>query len=60
MVRLEVFDILGQRVDVVVNGVLDAGSHTAIFDGADLASGVYIVRLAIPSEERARRIALVR
>ena len=60
VVRLEVFDILGQRVDVVVNEVLDAGSHTAIFDGADLASGVYVVRLAIPGEESARRVALVR
>ena len=27
VVRLEVFDILGQRVAVVVNEVLDAGSH---------------------------------
>ena len=60
VVRLEVFDILGQRVDVVVDEVLDAGSHTATFDGADLASGVYIVRLAIPGEELARRISLVR
>ena len=60
MVRLEVFDILGQRVDVVVNEVLDAGSHTAIFDGAGLASGVYIVRLAIPGEAVERRITLLR
>ena len=60
VVRLEVFDILGQRVDVVVNEVLDAGRHTAVFDGADLASGVYIVRLAIPGGEWARRVALVR
>ena len=60
VVRLEVFDILGQRVDIVVDEVLDAGSHTAIFDGADLASGVYVVRLAIPGEELARRVALVR
>ena len=60
VVRLEVFDILGQRVAVVVNEVLDAGRHTAIFDGADLASGVYVVRLAIPGEELARRVALVR
>ena len=60
VVRLEVFDILGQRVDVVVNEVLDAGSHTATFAGAHLASGVYIVRLAIPGEELTRRVALVR
>ena len=43
-VQLEVFDILGQRVDVMVNEVLDAGSHTVRFDRADLASGVYIAR----------------
>ena len=47
-VRLEVFDLLGQRVDVVVNETLDAGSHAVRFNGADLASGVYIVRLATP------------
>ena len=57
-VRLEIFDLLGQRLDVVVDEVLDAGSHAMRFDGADLASGVYIVRLATPSGVLVRRMVL--
>ena len=59
-VRLEIFDLLGQRLDVVVDEVLDAGSHAVRFDGADLASGVYIVRLATPSGVLVRRMVLLR
>ena len=59
-VRLEVFDILGQRVDVVVDEVLDAGSHAVRFDRADLASGVYIARLATPGGVLVRRMVLLR
>ena len=59
-VRLEVFDILGQRVDVVVNEALDAGSHAVRFDRADLASGVYIARLATAGGDLVRRMVLLR
>ena len=59
-VRLEVFDILGQRVDVVINEVLDGGSHAVRFDRADLASGVYIARLATPGGDLVRRMVLLR
>ena len=59
-VQLEVFDILGQRVDVVVNEVLDAGSHAVRFDGAELASGVYIARLTTLGGDLVRRMVLLR
>lgn len=59
-VRLEVFDLLGQRVAVVVDAVLDAGSHAVRFDGAELASGVYVVRLATPEGDLVRRMVLLR
>src|SRR5690606_4911432 len=47
---LEVFDLLGRRVRVLVDGEQNAGSHTAAWDGRDaagraVASGVYLVRL---------------
>ena len=59
-VRVEVFDVLGQRVAVLVDEVLEAGRHAAIFDGTDLANGVYIIRLSTPDGELARRIMLLR
>ncbi len=59
-VRLEVFDILGQRVDALIDEVLESGSHAVRFDRADLASGVYIARLATPGEVLVRRMVLLR
>jgi hypothetical protein len=48
--RLEVFDILGRRVAVVAEGFYPAGLHHKTFDGSELATGVYFVRLDCDGE----------
>lgn len=58
--RLSIFDILGREVAVLVDGVMPAGSHQAVFDAANLSSGIYIVRLSTPEGSLSRRIALVK
>lgn len=58
--RLTVYDILGREVAVLVDGVMPAGSHQAVFDAGNLGSGVYIVRLSTPEGSQSRRIALVK
>jgi len=46
-IRLEVFDMLGRRVTTLLAGeTLQAGAHTIPFDGAGLASGLYLYRLS--------------
>lgn len=45
VVTLRVFDVLGREVATLVDGAMDAGSHVAVFDGADLPSGTYVYRL---------------
>ncbi len=42
---LTVYNVLGQRVATLVNGVMSAGSHTVNFNAANLASGVYLYEL---------------
>ena len=44
-VRLKVFDISGQEVSTLVDGVQEPGLHLAEFNAAHLASGVYFYRL---------------
>ena len=44
-VALFVYNILGQRVAELVNGVKDAGHHETRFDASGLASGVYLYQI---------------
>ncbi len=55
-VRLEVFDLLGRRVAVVVDGVQPAGMHEVKLDGRNLANGLYVVRLTSEAGTATRMI----
>ena len=44
-VRLEVYDMLGRVVSVLVDGDLSPGTHEVSFDAGTLSSGMYIYRL---------------
>lgn len=43
--RLDIYNIMGQKVATLVNRHLEAGFHTAVWDGTRVASGVYLYRL---------------
>ena len=63
-VRLEVFNMLGQRIETLVDGERPAGIHTAVWDATDaagqaVAAGVYIYRLSSAGVELTRRMVLV-
>ncbi|MEM1042109.1 MAG: DUF4397 domain-containing protein [Bacteroidota bacterium] len=59
-VRLAVYDVLGREVARLVDGQVEAGRHQATLDGAALANGIYIVRLAAGAVVRTERVTLVR
>ncbi len=44
-VSLKVFNLLGQVVSVVVEGIRHAGNHDVVFDASALVSGVYFYQL---------------
>ena len=58
--RLAVYNVLGQQVAVLVNGVMAAGEHRAMLNGRDLASGVYFYRLEAGSFIQARKVVLLK
>jgi hypothetical protein len=44
-VSLTVYDVAGRQVEKLVDGWRQSGLHETTFNGADLASGIYIYRL---------------
>lgn len=45
-VRLDVFDVSGRLVEILVDEVLDSGGYTVELEGTELSQGVYLFRLA--------------
>ena len=63
--QIVVYDLLGRQVVELVNGDFDAGRHTARWNGAnsfgaDVASGIYLVRMKAGSFEAIKKLHLVR
>ncbi len=63
-VRLEVFNILGQRIATLVDGERPAGFHTASWDATDAAgqavgAGVYLYRLSGDGVQATRSMLLI-
>jgi hypothetical protein len=58
--RVEIFDALGRRVDVVFDGTLSAGTHGVSVDMRRLPPGTYVVRLTTSDGATARRVSVVR
>jgi hypothetical protein len=62
---LEVFNILGQRVSLLVQGVLSPGTHNVLWDGVfddgkQAPSGIYFYRLRAEGVSLVRKMVLVR
>ncbi len=59
-VRLEVYDMLGRRVAVLLDEPLQPNRHQVRFDAGGLSSGVYIYRLITDGEVQNRKMTLVK
>jgi len=62
--RLEVYNILGQRVRVLLDGETGAGSHELRWNGADdfglpVANGIYVYRLSAGSQSASKKMLLL-
>jgi hypothetical protein len=59
-VRLSVYDLLGREVAVLVEGILQAGWHSATWRADNLPSGVYLYRLAAGEFSQHRTMLLLK
>jgi hypothetical protein len=59
-VALKVFDGTGREVATLVNEKLNAGEYQAIFDGSELASGIYFYNLMAGDFVQTRKMILIK
>ncbi len=59
-VSLKVYNVLGQEVASLVNGLKRPGSYTVRFDGSGLPSGVYFYRLQAGSHSDMKKLMLMK
>ncbi|MBL7190413.1 T9SS type A sorting domain-containing protein, partial [bacterium] len=60
-VSLIVYDVQGREVQSLVTGHLSLGYHEVVFDGTNLSSGMYFVRLAVDGGQPAvRKVVLMK
>ena len=59
-VTLRVYNIIGQEVASLVNGIEEAGFHSVKFEGSNLPSGTYIYRLQAGSVVQTKKMVLLK
>jgi hypothetical protein len=59
-VSLKVFNVLGQEVATLFEGVQNAGSYSATFDAKDLSSGIYFYRLQSENFSITKKLVLMK
>ncbi len=65
VIRAEVFDVRGEHVRTLVDGLRPVGKYRATWDGTDergdrVASGMYLVRFTLGREEKVQKLVVVR
>lgn len=64
-VRLDIYNIKGQLVKTLLNQDMEAGLHSAVWNGKDMnnkavASGIYFYRLSSPQMTQTKRMLLMK
>jgi hypothetical protein len=59
-VKLKVYNLLGQEIAVIYEGILSAGAHKYNWNAADFPSGVYFYRLETPGITLSRKMVFAK
>ncbi|MDK9700596.1 MAG: T9SS type A sorting domain-containing protein, partial [bacterium] len=60
MVRLEVFNVLGQKIATLVNQPLQPGYHTVRFQATEMPAGVYFYRMEAGAFQAMEKMILMK
>ena len=58
-VRIDVFNMIGQRVQTLIDSDMPAGTHVIVFDGTNLPGGAYLYRIQAGDYSKTRKLTLL-
>ncbi|MBD3234822.1 MAG: T9SS type A sorting domain-containing protein [candidate division Zixibacteria bacterium] len=59
-VSLEIYNLMGQKITTLIDGVMDAGYHTVAWDASEYSSGVYLYKLEAEGKVITKRMTLLK
>ena len=59
-VTIEIYNIIGQRVTTIVEGIQQAGEHSITWNASGFPSGVYFVRLQAGNHSQSMKMVLLK
>ncbi len=59
-VKIEVYNVAGQKVAELLNARKAAGFHEVVFDAGSLGSGVYLYKIQTPEFQQVKKMLLVK
>ena len=59
-VTINVYDVSGRLVTMLIDGWRQAGVHEVIFDGTGVSSGIYIIRMTTGDFDATGKMVLMK
>ncbi len=59
-VSLKVYNVLGQEVSTLINGVVEAGNHSVDFNAAQFNSGIYFYKIEAGNFSQIKKMTLIK
>lgn len=59
-VSIEVFNVAGQKVDTIVDGFMDTGSHSVVWNASDFSAGIYFYTVKSGGHSRTMKMTLLK
>ena len=59
-VSIELFNVIGEKIKVILNGYMEIGYHNIMFDGSTLNTGIYFYRIQAESFSETKKMILLK
>jgi len=59
-VKIEIFNLIGQKIKTLINKAMPAGSHTVTFNGQNIVSGVYFYKIETGEFREMKKMILLK